>query len=254
MTNPNHYLTTQPPISSFILNLKIEQMEKNQTPSVDGIILSNLLKLCNICALRKNELIDLRIKDVLDDRKDIRDRIKVRGAKKVLVEPEAANLIEDHLAYLKHKRYRTSRLSPFFPDRKGEKYSPRKLQYDLDRFLKDDVHEKITLEKVRQAGICKFYDEQKAISVPAIVCLKETADFARVDTVYHVKGILTGSTQPGGSIQPFDRKRHDIEYFRSMTRKHLYALHDSIENSSNLSEAEKEILKEELQNIISIKS
>lgn len=163
MTNSNHYLTTQPPISSFILNLKIEQMEKNQ--SVDGIILSNLLKLCNICALKKNELIDLRIKDVLDARKDIRDRIKVRGADEVLVEDKHAYLIKNHIEYIDDKRYRTSRFSPFFPDRKGEKYSPRKLQYDLDRFLKDDVHEKITLEKVRQAGICKFYDDQKAMGL-----------------------------------------------------------------------------------------
>jgi integrase len=230
-------------------------MGKIPMPRVDGMILSNLLKLCNICALRKNELIDLRIKDVLDDRKDIRDRIKVRGADEVLVEPKAAYLIEDHLAYLKHKRYRTSRLSPFFPDRKGEKYSPRKLQYDLDRFLKDNGdYEKITLEKVRQSGICNFYDDQKAMGLSAVECLRQTANFARVDTVYHVKRILTGSTQPGRRMPLFSRKLQDIEYFRSITRKNFDALHDSIENSSNLSEAEKEILKEELQNTISIKS
>jgi hypothetical protein len=205
--------------------------------------------------LGKNELINLRVGDVLDHKKNIRDKIKLRGAGKVLVMEETARLIEDHFTYLKQKRYRTNRFASFFPDRKNGKYSPRKLQYDLDRFLKGDDHKKITLEKVRQSGICKFYDEQKAMGLSALECLSQTASFARVKTIYHVKRILTGSIQqPGTRMSPFGRGLQDIEYFISFTGKQFDALLGSIECASDLNDAEKEILKETLKNAISINS
>jgi integrase len=253
MSDLNRYLSTQPPISSFILNSKIGQMQKIRTP--DGMILSNLLKLCYICALKKNELINLRVRDVLDDKKNIRENIIIGGTGEVEVISRTALLIEAHFTYLKQKRYRTSRFAPFFPDRKNRKYSPRKLQYDLDQILKGDDHEKITLEKVRQSGICKFYDEQKTVGQSAAECLSQTASFARVKTTYHVKRILTGSIQqPGTRMSPFGRGLQDIEYFISFTGKQFDALLGFIECASDLNDAEKEILKEMLKNAISINS
>ena len=55
----------------------------------------------------------------------------------------------------------------------------------------------IGLEKIRQAGICKYYEQLKGRGLSPRYCLEETAKFARVSE-RQTQGILTANVQPTG--------------------------------------------------------
>jgi hypothetical protein len=61
---------------------------------------------------------------------------------------------------------------------------------ETSKYDNDDASTGITLEQIRQAGICRQYEKYKNQGLSARECLKKTANFAR-NTERHVKGMLT---------------------------------------------------------------
>ena len=116
----------------------------------------------------------------------------------------------------------------------------------------------ITLEQIRQAGICKRYNKLKDQGLTARDCLKETADFARISKK-QVKGILTGHIQPTGEKENSFRKylkeiedvKWDLARTGSIKKGRTFPdIKREIERDTKLNGEEKKALKSDIENSI----
>jgi hypothetical protein len=211
-------IRTRPPIAVDEFHDLVSKIKNGNSRHIDGKILSCLIELAFHCALKKKELINLRIGDVVDNDGQIRDGIE-RTKGRVHLSDNAKRVIQETLVHLaKVESYRTDLDSPLFPDKDGGKYSNRKLSRHIERYV--GKHSESTLEKIRQAGICRFYESLKA-QLTADQKLKATEEFADLFEK-QVLGIIEGKIQPAG---------------RPKTLEHEDLL-DWLRNKRNLSENE----------------
>ena len=170
--NPNPEQTEQQ-----ILEL-IRKVRQGSSPAIDGEVLANLLELCHLCGLTKQELINLRIGDV-KSKGVIRERIRLgREEDPLLRGTLAENLIERHYRYLEAKGYSRRPNSPLFPAKTSKEfYDPSKLQKHLEKFYRELWGRKC-LSSIRQSTICRHYDGLKSSGHSPEECLKRTAIFA----------------------------------------------------------------------------
>ena len=78
-----------------------------------------------------------------------------------------------------------------------------------------NAEKKFSLEKIRQAGICKHYLQLQSQGLSPRDCLEKTAVFARVSE-RQTKGILTGNIQPTGKkTSTFSKYFEKIEMVES---------------------------------------
>jgi hypothetical protein len=129
----------------------------------------------------------------------------------------------------------------------------------------DTANTPISLEQIRQAGICRHYEQLRDQGLSARECLEKTAEFAGISK-RHTKGILTDKKQPTGrKTIPFlkhlsniettaaalegsgkqKRKVHYNEIRREIQkRKAKYnKINSEIQNDPNLDDEEKRSLK-----------
>lgn len=249
------YIETRPPVPETEIENLIAAIESVKTPTIDGVVLSSLVRVCNECALKKNELIELSIKDVAK-KGLVGDFINV-GERKARLSSDAKQILQNHIDYLKRNGYRLYPSSPLFPTKKNERYNGRLLDNHLNLGPNNG------LEKIRQSGICKHYDQLKDKGLTPQNCLSKTKEFARVEKRYttkrHTKGILTGNVQPTGKkVVPFEKYLYEIEAIevamkRSETSKNRQALkqiYDDIKKDKNLKGDEKQILEFELERLM----
>lgn len=170
--NPNPEQTEQ-----RILEL-IRKVRQGSSPAIDGEVLANLLELCHLCGLTKQELINLRIGDVIS-KGAIREQIRLgRKENPPLRGTLADNLIERHYRYLEVKGYSRRSNSPLFPMKTLKTfYDPSNLQKHLEKFYIEFWGRKC-LSSIRQSTICRHYDELKRMGLSAQECLRRTAIFA----------------------------------------------------------------------------
>jgi hypothetical protein len=201
---------------------------------MDGAVLANLIRVCFECALKRNELIDLTIEDVSEGGV-IKDIVKV-GDKDYKITDTARDILQYHLHLLKTKNYKLYPSWPLFPSKKGNKYSEKNLTNHLNKYFKSEPHE-ISLEIIRQAGICNHYFKNKKIMINEDN-LKNTKDFVRAKSFRHVKDILRGEIQPAG-------KKPDklIDYLKVIEELSINAQNESAEiDKVNYQELQKQIM------------
>ena len=187
-------IKTKSPVSKNQIDALISKLEAAKSVVVDGPVLANLIRVCFECALKRNELIDLRIEDVFENGV-IKDLIRV-GDKEYKITNSAKYVLQNHLNLLKRRHYKLYQFKPLFPSKKGYKYSERNLANHLKKYFENEPKE-ISLESIRQAGICNHYDENKKIMTNED-SLKDTSNFTRTKSLRHIKDILKGEIQPAG--------------------------------------------------------
>ena len=172
------YINTNPEQQEQRIRELIETVRQANTRTIDGEVLANLLELCHICGLTKQELMNLKIKDV-KLRGAIREKLKLgRKEDPPLQGTPAEALIERHYRYLKTKYYSRRPNSPLFPTKKSKDfYDSSKLQKRLEKFYRPSWGRKC-LSSIRQSAICRHYDELKNQGLSPKECLKKTAKFA----------------------------------------------------------------------------
>ena len=173
----------------FAIFNAVEQYKKT---GIDGKVLSVLLQVAYWCALKKGELLALRIKDVFD--------VDGKPLKQINVPDELNSALKKYWKYLESfPKYKTGRLSPLFPDpRIGTSYNDRKFNRHIKKLCRE--HRNISIikiEKLRQAGICSHYESLKESGYAPDDCLQKTVRFARCSEKQTI-GILTDKIQPGG--------------------------------------------------------
>ena len=125
------YIQTRPPVTQTEIEDLIAGLESAKSKNFDGFILSNLIRTCHECALKKVELIDLSIMDVASGGK-IRDFMEV-GDSVIELSGQAKKFLQGHIDYLKNKEYKVKPQSPLFPTIKDRRYTAK----TLDNHLKE---------------------------------------------------------------------------------------------------------------------
>src|SRR5210317_2646800 len=94
------YINPNPEQTEQRIRELIRKVRQGSSPAIDGEVLANMLELCHICGLTKQELINLRIGDV-KSKGIIREQIRLgREEDPRLRGTLAENLIERHYRYL----------------------------------------------------------------------------------------------------------------------------------------------------------
>ena len=244
-------IVTQPHFSEDEFISLVNNIEQYNTPFIDGKVLSSLVRAAFYCGLKKSEIINLNIGDVVDRVGNISPDAKC-GQDLIPVGKQGHLVFQDHFAYLKMKGYSTIKSAPLFPTRKKTRYDSRQLQYNLEKCMGLPKSNIIGLEKIRQSGICRFYERLKVDGRSPNECLQETKRFARC-TLRHVEGILMNKIIPAGrKPDPFwDYMKiiEKIEYSHNPSDKTILTCKDRIEKESKLKPREKNALLSELQRV-----
>jgi integrase len=172
------YINPNPEQTEQRIRELIRKVRQGSSPAIDGEVLANMLELCHLCGLTKQELINLKIGDVIS-KGAIREQIRLgRKEDPLLRGTLAENLIERHYRYLEAKGYSRRPNSPLFPTKRSKEfYDPSKLQKHLEKFYREFWGRKC-LSSIRQSTICRHYDELKSMGHSPQECLKRTAIFA----------------------------------------------------------------------------
>jgi site-specific recombinase XerD len=125
------YIETRPPVTATVIEDLIARLESVKTSNIDGVVLSNLVRLCNECGLKKSELIDLSVGDVAKAG-GVGNAMQIGGTE-VSLPSQAMQVLQDHIDYLKKNRYRLFPTDPLFPTKKRTRYSEK----TLDNHLKE---------------------------------------------------------------------------------------------------------------------
>ena len=242
-------IQTRPSISEIELVELAAKIEHFRTPFIDGKILSSLIKVIHYCGLKKTEILELNIGNIIDKKGKIRQNI----LDIVPITDQCKEIFRNHLTNLKTGGYSRIHSSPLFPNRKNKRYGSRQLQYNLEKSMQGFASD-IGLEKIRQSGICRFYERMIVEGRSDTECLRETMRFARC-TLRHVKGILKNRIIPAG------RKKHRFfEYYKIIeeiecglnpTDENILVYRSQISNDEKLRPKEKSLLIEELDRVTS---
>lgn len=234
------YIKTRPPVGHAETENFIDKLRTVQTRTIDGVVVSNLVRACYECGLKSGELINLTIGDVSKGAK-VNDSMLIDGTP-VPLTSRAQKVLQDHLDHLKANGYKMYSFNPLSPTKKGHQYS----QKSLDNHLKKGAvaGQNITLDKIRQAGICRHYDQMRKEGFSAQECLNRAKVFARLKSYRSTNDILRGSIQPTGQ-----KTTSFIEHLKKLEIAELSYKHKN-ENEviRSLNEIRDEIIKDKKLN------
>lgn len=243
------HIKTRPPFTKSEIEGFISRLESVKTQVIDGVVLSNIVRACYECALKNEDLIGLSVGDVAKAGK-INDSMSIDNKPTALTD-RAKTILQNHIDYLKNNGYQMYPSKPLFPTKHKKRYYYRL----LDNHLKNDaiIGEKIGLEKVRQAGICNYYEQMKQKGFSVSQCLEETKIFAQHQSYRATKDLLRGKIQSTGKKDyPFLNYLKEIEGvgFQRIKTRTYPEIQRAIEKDPELNDDEKRGLKTELESSI----
>ncbi len=121
------------------------------------------------------------------------------------------------------------------------------------KFSKED-NDTAGLEKIRQAGICRHYEQLRGQGLSPNECLEKTAEFARISE-RQAKGKLTGNIQPTGKktstyskyLEEIEKAEFELPKTGSNKKRRSYPeIRNAIENDPKLNKEENRSLKSEI--------
>ena len=181
-----------------------EVVEEFKSPYIDGKVLSFALKMIYWCALKKKEVLKLRIGNikglkgraknpeiVFEDKNNRSVRIQIPS----FVKP----VVVKHLKYLRDVYGLASSDDPLVPKTRklrGKKassweYNERKFTRDLEKCTEKIRSELKNTRLIRRAGICNFFETKKGEGLSDVEACIQTARFARIKKK-EVELIVTG--------------------------------------------------------------
>ena len=221
------YIEKRSRVTTAVVEELIARLESLKTIAIDGTMLSNMVRLCHACGLKKSELINLSVGDVAKG--GVVAHVMRIGEDEIILSDPAKQLLQNHIDYLKKSGYRLYNTYPLFPTKKGRRYTTKTLGNHLKKaqsfeiessfvsFVKpskennDITDTAINLEQIRQAGIRRHSEHLRDKGLSSAEALIQTAEFARV-TKRETKGILTGNIQTTGKkTSPFLKYLEKIE-------------------------------------------
>lgn len=171
--------------------------------TVDGVVLLSIMQLVYFCGLKRGEILSLKIKNVTDERGEIRNDINL-GKVAMQLPADIRAMLATYIDYLIKKGYPATKTAWLFPmsRRPGVKQTQdarmRKLHRDM-KIISTSGPDNL-LEKVRQAGIRNIYD-----TLPSTTKLEDriraASRFARCQEKYLIN-ILESRKPTPTPVQP----------------------------------------------------
>jgi integrase len=217
---PLSHIRTKPPIPYAIIEWLINDIEHGQDNHKllrqfkanlnfaylrNGRVLATALKFAYFLGFSTGEILQLRVRHVLDENLTVRGAISFDGNQINI--GHLTQTIAEYCSYLRTIYGKKFQLDlPLFPDMKKKK-SYKKVAYDKStivrhiNYFSEVTGYDITIEKIRQSGICRFYDGLGATRPGYHVqsdALESTAKFARVESARHAYHILIGKIDEWG--------------------------------------------------------
>jgi len=124
------FIKTSSPIDANNFNDLLNTIEKIKAPYTDRKVIGAIIKMVYDAALKKEEILNLKIGDIIKDIGMIRI-----GNNTVFLNKFTQSFLNGYISYLKEKGYKTTKKSPLFPQKDGKPYHPRKLHYDIIKFI-----------------------------------------------------------------------------------------------------------------------
>jgi len=251
------YIHIAPLITEDEFLKTLKKVETIYTATIDGMIISNLVRLCYFIALKKGELIDINVGDVTGKGGTVLDKIKV-GTKELCLTDEAKIVIVNHYNYLGRKGYKRYKGSPFFPTKKDQRYKAKTLRNHLNSVF-DKFNFSVQLEKIKQSGINRFYNNCLKNGDTEEKCLEKTATFARFDSSKFLSDLLI-KLRKSEHEHEATKKTPFMSYVSLITslsltknydnkKRRLNSVLKKIYKDSRLSDSEKESLKIKIENL-----
>ncbi len=205
------WIDTKPPLSYSDVDRLIQHIQASNRKFVAGIVLATALKFTYCLALRKSELLCLTVGHVFDHNLLPLSVIRIRLPRQVPAVITALNsftpTVLNYLPHLQNLYGADFGLNvPLFPNRQKQPYNDTNFAYHLDILTKPEPLEMhVNLEKVRKTGICKYYDDLKAMQTTRhplermneYDVLERTARFARTGE-RHTIDLLNGDIKAAG--------------------------------------------------------
>jgi hypothetical protein len=204
------YLMTNSPISKTEMNELVDAPVNMKNSNIDGVVISNIIRTCHECGLKKSELMDLSVGDVSKGGK-VKDTMRV-GKSELRLSERSKGILQEHLDHLKKKGYPRYSNRPLFPTKDHKQYYSELLDNHFREAKKGLSRDDFTFEKIRQAGICNHYDEMMNNGSSAEECLAETKSFARISES-HLNGVLKDKKQQTGKKV---LKGKEIDYLKAI--------------------------------------
>ncbi|MFC1882315.1 ADP-ribosylglycohydrolase family protein [Thermodesulfobacteriota bacterium] len=134
----------------------IKRIEADESEHIDSFVLSNLVRMVHLLCLKKGEMLNLKIGDVVDVSGNVVKQIKI-GRREMPVSHEVESIINDLLNHLNgNDNYKVDRDSPLFQNKKGSVYTEAARQLRV-KFIASP------LEKIRQNGLKLYYAPLKSL-------------------------------------------------------------------------------------------
>jgi integrase len=174
----NVHVPTLPAVEEDKIRAIVAQIRSSRLKAAYPETLANLLRLCYECALRAGELTGLSVGDVFIYKgAAVKDSLRVAN-RHIDLTAEAKATIMAQVSHLR-KKHSLEATKPLFPDKSGKVYDPRLLRYHLRKACPNRTL-RFRIGEIRQAGICKFYENIKAPEMSPTSCLLRTAEFAGI--------------------------------------------------------------------------
>jgi len=177
---------------------QIEKVSNARTPYLDGKIFSMTLILAYRLGLKRQEIIDLNIGDIMKGRGTILKTITINDAK-IDLSDDLQSIIHNHIKYLRIMEYNLKKEAPLIPMRSKKRYHSRQLGYD-SRKIYAECSVTPQMEKFRQAGICHYYEKLIKEGDSPSKALERASHFAR-RTQRQTLGIITGTMYKENKLQ-----------------------------------------------------
>ena len=184
----------------------LNKIENNVYGHIDGKMLSNMLNIAFFLALKKGEVLNLKIGDVIDLNGQVKNEIQI-GEDRIPLSKDDEQLIIDHLKHLRSdENYKDQSDAFLFQSKKGEQYG------EAARQLRNTFNIDRPFQKLREASIKnKSLTSEKQRG-------KKVAKFARISPKQS-QAIITGAKIPAGKTTDIKEKLQEIwEYTKKINR------------------------------------
>lgn len=251
----DNYLTTNSPITQECFDSLIDDIKNTETMNFDPKMLSNLLLLCYHCALKKGELIALKISDVLEEN-TIKNEIEI-GGYRIELGLDTKELLNNHIQYLQDNEFEIQPSSPLFPYTNKKCYNSKTLQNHLGLALPPDIG----LNEIRKLAVCSYYENLKNTGFPPGECLKKTRIFARHKDKRSIEQLLRDQIQQAGkpsntqgNVLGDYLKKLDIAEFKynetnGQTTEPLEEILNELDKETRLNSNDKKALRKQIEYI-----
>jgi len=232
----------------------IEKIRSEEYSHIDSRVLATLVEITLRVGLKKADILDVRIGDVIDEDGNPLSSIS-RFSKEIAgenlcpqISTEVKTTIHEYLDYLReNEAYRSTSEAPLFPQKDGTAYGGKKLGLDLKKYvdLLDQSDKKMTLDRIRQAGIREYYSIIQVLKKLKVdQAVREAAKFARVSKK-EAEGILKDSIQKAGTRRPldFDKWAEKIRRFKDISEEQS-ELDEKLDRHRTLTSPQIEILSD----------